>query len=149
MDDGSQLVTDGERERVMAEARRNIADKAELEHDLAARLLRAPLPDALTQWRAKAAERDAKWAEERTRRREAEAEHIRQQQEAAEPMAAFSESQMKILGAVIAELRKQLRAEMQTAVGELRAEVAVARSINRGEILDLPALPLRRRSDAA
>ena len=42
MDDGSQLVTDGERERVMAEARRNIADKAELEHDLAARLLRAP-----------------------------------------------------------------------------------------------------------
>ena len=64
-------------------------------------------------------------------------------------MAAFSESQMKILGAVIAELRKQLRAEMQTAVGELRAEVAEARSINRGEILDLPALPLRRRSDAA
>jgi hypothetical protein len=51
---------------------------------------------------------------------------------------------------LIVELRREWRDEIQTAVGELRAELlAVQRSAERGKILDLPALPLRRRSDAA
>ena len=95
------------------------------------------------------ASREAERQQERTQRREAEAEHVRQQQEAAEQMAAFSELQQQILGELVAEIRKQLRDEIQTAVGELRAEFNVMRSVDRGDVIDLPALPLRRRNDAA
>ncbi len=45
------------------------------------------------------------------------------------------------------EVRKQLRQEILTAVGELRAEVQIAKAAELrrdGAVVDLPALPLRR-----
>lgn len=51
-------------------------------------------------------------------------------------------------GQVFAKIRKQLRAEKQAAVAELcaglRGDPRAA-----GQVVDLPALPLRRKSDAA
>jgi hypothetical protein len=92
--------------------------------------------------------------EEREARRQREAEIVRAyQQKAAAEHETFSQNQIEILGGVIAEIRAQLRDEIQTAVGELRAELTIARtSITRDgatrEVIDLPA-GWWRRPDAA
>ena len=48
-----------------------------------------------------------------------------------------------------AKLRTQLRDEIAAAVGELRAELTVQRAAEKADVVTLPALPLRRRSDVA
>jgi hypothetical protein len=53
------------------------------------------------------------------------------------------------IGMTLAEERKNTRAEIQAAVGELRAELAVQHAAEKANVIDLPALPLRRRSHAA
>lgn len=140
---------DERRARVLAEARAHIAKlhdgnpKPEVEVEP-----RPPLE--VEDRRARSlrfhAEREADRAAERARRRAAEAEHIRQQQQ--EPIA-FSELQQKILGGLVSEVRQQLRDEFAEQISELRADFHVMRSIDKGRVLDLPALPPRRRSDAA
>ena len=60
----------------------------------------------------------------------------------------FNEIQTDAIGMTLAEERKAMREEIQAAIGELRAELAVQRAHESGTVIDLPALP-RRRSDAA
>jgi len=63
-------------------------------------------------------------------------------------IAARDEFWRDVLGGLIAEVRKQLRSEILTAGGELRADVEIAkkaaerREHDRCEVIDLPALPL-------
>jgi hypothetical protein len=80
---------------------------------------------------------------ERERRQQREAEIIRQQQQAAErETSAFSEIQCDVLGAVIAEERKRQRAEIEEAIGSLRAEINVQRAAEKAHesdpVIDLP-----------
>ena len=143
------IVDDEDRERIMETARRNIVAGREVEADLVKRLLQIPLPDRLTVWKRQADEREAERVRARAELHRSEQEILRAQQEAAAGPMEFSEIKQEILGAVIAEVRAGLRAEIETAIGELRAELTTQRAVDRGDVIDLPALPLRRRSDAA
>ena len=62
-------------------------------------------------------------------------------------IAARDEFWRDVLGGLNAEVRKQLRSEILTAGGELRADVEIAkedaeRREHDREVIDLPALPL-------
>jgi hypothetical protein len=52
-------------------------------------------------------------------------------------------------GIALAKIRRQLRDEMQAAICKLRAELQVKAAVARADVIDLPAIPLRRRSSAA
>jgi hypothetical protein len=54
-----------------------------------------------------------------------------------------------VVAMVISEERKRERAELAEAIGQLRAEFNVQRAAEKTDVIDLPALPLRRKSDAA
>jgi hypothetical protein len=56
----------------------------------------------------------------------------------------FNERQQTVLAMTIAAMRKEWQAE----IGQLRADITVQRSIDQGDVIDLPALPLRRRDVA-
>jgi hypothetical protein len=126
-----------------------------------------PVPStAMDRWRAEAAEQD----ERRRRVREADAEHQRREMErrtmasedwnawlragvdAAREEQPFTDRQIDVLGMFIAEERERMRKEIQQAVGELRAEIAVQKSVEReareGEIIDLPRELWKRRDVA-
>ena len=46
-------------------------------------------------------------------------------------------------------VRRDLRAKFAEQLGQLRAELNVAKAHDPGQVINLPALPLRRKSDAA
>jgi hypothetical protein len=50
---------------------------------------------------------------------------------------------------IISEERKRERAELEEAIGLLRAELTIERQARKGEVIDLPAGSWWRRSDAA
>jgi hypothetical protein len=144
-------MDDRRRQQIMDEARRNIADKAEIERDLTTRLQRVELPDRLTLWRADAAERDEAVRQADRERREEEVEHVRQQTAQQEAIvrgqieAALARYDDVIAG-VISHERKTYRAKL--AKLEKRLDALEARQ--RG-VADLPS-PLVRRvriTDAA
>ena len=56
---------------------------------------------------------------------------------------------IKATGQALAQFRKQLRDEIAEQIGLLRAELTIAKAHDAGRVIDLPALPLRRRGDAA
>jgi hypothetical protein len=60
----------------------------------------------------------------------------------------FNKLQVNAIGMTLAEVRDQLRDELQAAIAGLRVELA-ARQDRSDKVLDLPALPLRRRSSDA
>jgi hypothetical protein len=161
------MMDEEERER----RRRYVEDMLEMLRDMdAADALRAAMPHAMPEpgtqsfgempllssarserWRADALEVERKQKQADAAMKADEARIIRQRQQAAERVARIemTEEWTDVLGQVVAEVRHQLREEIQTAVAELRAELAVQREAERGQILDLPALPSRRRRDAA
>jgi hypothetical protein len=59
-------------------------------------------------------------------------------------LAAHDRNLNKVLGEVVAELRKETRQEIKTAVAELRAEVVKQRGIDDGEVIDLPSPVIRK-----
>jgi hypothetical protein len=67
-------------------------------------------------------------------------------------IAARDEYWRDVLGGLVAEVRKQLRAEILTEVGLLRADIEIAkkaadaRELDHGAIIDLPKLLGRKRS---
>lgn len=61
---------------------------------------------------------------------------------------AITEAVAGFVAGSIDKVRSELRDEMQSAIAGLRVELA-ARQDRSDKVLDLPALPLRRRSDAA
>ena len=61
----------------------------------------------------------------------------------------MTEELTEVLGQVIAEERLRMRDHVAEQLGLLRAELTVQREAERGQILDLPALPMRRRGNAA
>jgi hypothetical protein len=80
MDDRSELVTtmydDETRARIMSEARANVADRRELEADLARRLVELPVEDGHTKWKRDQDELEASRERERCARQR---EHEREQ----------------------------------------------------------------------
>ena len=56
---------------------------------------------------------------------------------------------IEAVGEFVARVRRDLRAEFAEQLEQLRAELNVAKAHNPGQVIDLPALPLRRKSDAA
>jgi hypothetical protein len=45
---------------------------------------------------------------------------------------------------LVAQLRQQINVEISEAVGLLRAEMNVQRSVDMGTVTELPAIPLRK-----
>jgi hypothetical protein len=162
-------MDDERRARVLAEARANIAqfragnlEPVEVEprqvnlrplvvEDRTARSLRfhAEREAERTRTRAKMKAEEQRVSNENARNSDAWNAWYDQRITAALEAHPFTKLQEEILGATIAELRKKLRDEFAEQIGELRAELNVQRSIESSKILDLPALPLRRRNDAA
>jgi hypothetical protein len=70
----------------------------------------------------------------------------------ARALKAHDRMRLEVHAQVIAEERKRMRTELEAmvaeAVGQLRAELVVERSADRSKVIDLPALPSRKR-DAA
>ena len=60
-------------------------------------------------------------------------------------IAARDEFWRDVFGAVIAEERKKMRAEVQERIGLLRADLTIEKAAERGDVVELPALPLRNR----
>ena len=121
--------------------------------------LRLADPYALERHRAEQLELKRARQQERAADEAREAEILRARQHAAEP-TGFSQLQVDVIGCVISEERKRERAERKAAHDERRAEFAeqleqlraelTGKAHTRGQILDLPALPVvRRSSDAA
>jgi hypothetical protein len=136
-------------------------------------------PHGLDRWRADAEAQEHRFETERAAREQREAEIRRQQQVQAMSSDAnwnrwidrkiahaldsftFNDFQRDVIAMVLAEERKltlrpaikaaidALRDEIQEAVGELRRELEISRGYDKDKVLDLPALPIRRRSDAA
>jgi hypothetical protein len=157
-------------EEEQARRRRAIADARDLLADMdAAAELRAAsssMPETtLTQsfgnmpllsstrsqrWRREAEEAEARHAAAEAERKREEQQIMRERQEAAERAAEpFTDQQTEILGMVIAEERQRMRDEFEAKLAELRTELVKQRGIDDGAVVDLPALPLRKRSNAA
>jgi hypothetical protein len=108
----------------------------------------------VAKWRREAEEAEARRAQERMMTTaELNAQRSAQWEQwataiIARELAAHDRTLTEVLGQVVAEIRQQLRDEIQTAVGELRAEINVQRAAESGKLLDMPN-PLRRKSDAA
>ena len=64
-------------------------------------------------------------------------------------MAERDRIHIEATGQALATIRRQLRDEFAEQLGQLRAELTVQRAHESGQVLDLPRLPWRRRSDAA
>ncbi len=141
-------MTDEEKHEILA--------RAEMESGYGLKLAD---PHGLERWRAEALEAEARRARERARttdeinaQRAAEWERWMRGH-----LANEREFVLKIVGTAVGEirakLREQLRAEFRheiaLAVKELRAEFACVSAHNAGQVIDLPALPLRRRSHGA
>jgi hypothetical protein len=62
--------------------------------------------------------------------------------------AAFDE-QDEVIGIVLAEERERMREEITEAVGELRAELTIARAHEAGRVIDMPSPLLRKRGGTA
>jgi TPP-dependent trihydroxycyclohexane-1,2-dione (THcHDO) dehydratase len=121
-----------------------------------------PIEDKLTRWRREAEAQERAFARERAadKQREQRLMDEKTQSDAswnawadrkiavALEAHGFNEIQTDAIGMTLAEERKAMREEIQAAIGELRAELAVQRAHESGTVIDLPALP-RRRSDAA
>jgi hypothetical protein len=140
-----------------------------LQHQSASWDVRSQLPpieDKLTRWRREAEAQERAFARERAadKQREQDIMTERTQSDASwnawcdRKIAAaleahgFNEIQTDAIGMTLAEERKAMREEIQAAIDELRAELALQRAHDVpkvGEIIDLPALSLRRRGDAA
>jgi hypothetical protein len=115
-----------------------------------------PVEDKLTRWRREALEREAEQRRARMQTTdELNAQRSRDWERWADARiaAALAEHDRVTIegtGQALAEIRSQLREEMQAAIDELRTELAVQRAHDAGRIIDLPMLPLRpRRTDAA
>ena len=122
-------------------------------------------PDALERWQSEQRELERQRTEYQQREEAREAEILRARQRAAEP---FTELQVDVLGAVIAQERHRerqerkveldkVRAEFAQAlagygargdecVRQLRAELAVAKGVGAGTVIDLAAEPVIRKT---
>ena len=78
-------------------------------------------------------------------RRERERKILRARQ----PGRTDLDATIEAVGEFVARVRRDLRAEFAEQLEQLRAELNVAKAHNPGQVIDLPALPLRRKSDAA
>jgi hypothetical protein len=122
-----------------------------------------PDEDKLTRWRREAQAQERAFARKRAADKQREQDILTAKTQADASWNAwadrkiaaaleahgFNRLQTDALGMTLAAERKSMREEIAAAVGELRAEVNMQRAAERGQILDLPALPLRRRSNAA
>ena len=102
-------------------------------------------------FRAEAEEWQRKCEQERERREQEERRILREQQRAAERAArsVSTEEWTDAIGEALAEERLQMRDHVAEQIGLLRAELTVQRAAERGQFIDLPALPIRRRSSDA
>jgi hypothetical protein len=117
-----------------------------------------PLEDPIARWRREGeaikAAREQGRAELRQREREILAERAADwyetiDQRIAAALAEYEAVATEGTGMALGQIRAELREEIVAAVGELRAELAVMRAAEKAEVITLPALPLRKRSDAA
>jgi hypothetical protein len=95
------------------------------------------------------AEQSKKWAEWVEQRiADALAEHTRAtEKDDGERARALADLIGEALAGERAEQRKRIGAQIQTAIGELRAELAKSRGVAEGAIIDLPAFPVPRKRD--
>jgi hypothetical protein len=116
-----------------------------------------PLEDPIARWKREGIETEAARERERARRRESERKLLEGRapdwREIDRRIAAAVDYRERVTvegcGQALAQIRNQIREEIAEAVGELRAELAVMRAAEKAEVITLPALPLRKRSDAA
>jgi hypothetical protein len=159
--------TPEERERIRAESRRLLEELAEMRpHQCAAEdAAEAPTwprrrdfldpmtrsSEPLQRWKREAEAFARKVEQETAARKRREGEHIRRQQQAAERAARLemTEEWTKTIGTALGMLRARLRDEFAEQLGQLRAELDVQRAHDAGQVVDVPAIPLQRRSNAA
>jgi hypothetical protein len=166
-----------ERYRILADARETLerldaekADRAERDAEPAWPTRRDILDpsqrssEPMRRWRAEQEEWSRK-CEQETKHRHAEEQRIMTERKAqsdtewnvwvtaiiTRELAAHDRNLTKVLGQVVAKIRKQLRDEIQTAVGELRAELNMQRehAAKFGEVIDLPSPLIRKVKDSA
>jgi hypothetical protein len=151
IEDMRDFLRDTDAEAALLQAARIDLAETEWESDRKYRYgLPLARPGGLERWRREALEVEQRHAAERAEREQEERRIIRERQQAAE--RAMTEEWADVLAQVVAEerteQRKRVCEQIQTAVGELRAELAVQRATERGQVTDLPN-PLRRRTHAA
>jgi hypothetical protein len=159
----AMTFSDEERARILAEARRNVAELHQ--DDRTARIARQVqaevFEDPVAKWRREADELSARRAafEAERHRREREQREAAMTQTKAESDAAWEawlaarleqdwEYRRDILAAVVAEERKNYRAEIRRQIGdairELRAELNEQRARDAGQIIDMPSPLIRK-----
>jgi hypothetical protein len=160
-----------ERERILREARETLEQRNNVEPEPESwpswqrgnandRSIRYGIaladPSGLDRWRADVEAQERRFKKERAAREQREAQIRRQQQQ------TFSQDQIAVLGQLVADVRHQMKSQISDGIVAMRDELAAAVNKLRdelnlqrdhaakfGEVLDLPALPIRRRSDAA
>src|SRR5262245_24017338 len=157
-------MDDAERKRIVAEARATVERLRDFPNvrpgeplvrkdyplEQVKSALEPPPRDALAEWRAYHTARDAERAEARAdlRRQDRRVERAAWDALVDARIADALDRYHEELGAQVAELRASIRAEIQTAVGELRAEITVQRAAESYRVVELPN-PLIRRTHAA
>jgi hypothetical protein len=108
--------------------------------------------EPLDRWRAKAEEREAQRKREKKMTDAQQAKQWEQWCDAriTRALAEHTRGSEQAIGEALGTIREQLREEIKNAVGELRAELTVAKAHERGgPVIDLPALSFQRRGNAA
>jgi hypothetical protein len=104
-----------------------------------------PLEDELQKWRKWHAERAAGRERAKAELRHQERQILAERAAASQPVG-FSEFQTDVLGEVLSHERQLMRDYVDEQLGLLRAEFTIAKAHDAGRVLDLPRLPLRKRS---
>lgn len=121
-----------------------LARQEELQHE-----------SALEKWRREAREQEDRFARERAQRSQ---EAIRLEQLRVGQWDQWLRGHLnngrafmtESIGMALGQMRRQLRDEIAEQIGQWRAEITIANAHNAGQVIDLPALPLRRHlSDVA
>jgi hypothetical protein len=117
--------------------------------------------EPMRRWRAEAEKAEAKRAQEREMTtNELNAQRTRDWEAWADArIEAALNAALKTKGhdlfdtlvGLVSELRQQWRAELNAQIGQLRAELGLNDecAVDKNTVIDLPAFPLRRKSDAA
>jgi hypothetical protein len=129
-----------------------------------------PIEDKLTRWRREAEAQERAFARERAADKQREQPLLSEKTQsdaswnewcARKIDDALMEFTENVLVETVTEIQKETRAKIEAVIGELRdefaeqigqlrAEITIAKAHDTGgTVIDLPALPLRRRSDAA
>jgi hypothetical protein len=116
----------------------------------------APWPaveDKLAKWKREADEQERRFAAERAAPRPLTDYEAAQLQRA--ELAGLVDAQKQLVFGVLAELVAELRHDFEQKVaalaeelGQLRADRTLDRALAKGEVIDLPALPLMRKQRA-